>query len=956
MPANGPIHQVNGQDIPDPTFEVVNERGPDGRSIRITPLTTYSDDFVETAEFEVRASYDKVLQPIETTYWGPFLNHPRYLNSCGANQYQDIWCRAVIKNRDRLMIENFDPATIATTLVEDVILEQRAEDGVTVTASGVVHSFDSTFGGTVDGIVFLKEITAGKFQGAENLYVGGTQIAMTYPFGDINFDDNSAIASEDQVPGARTTTYSKWVRYPVTTSTGSPRFSVNLSRNRITAGGSFWAEYTPEGCSVDIPEHFAMFKTTCPSAEPWREELNRQRFAMNRNERPGFILGDYITDVGTSTYTVEMRLRKKVGSEIIDYIHTETFDITVDDPEVVYVGNQTIFINAAGTVPPGYPGAVAFTNWTDAEAEAVLRLNNGLNARILFNRGETYTGCGRIGKSNTLNQVRYPNSSVTIGSYGTGELPLLENSAAEIGCSCNELIIRDLKLDQGFRQTQPNASPPTRGQSGGIDVANALHSSVIRNDVRGCEIGLSVSPGSPISDISQMVAHNSLCGDNIVTDWHNFARFSGTMNNATNIGNILAFNPDGWVGREKNESLAPITADHMSDRTSTRLGNIHLLYGDVCFTNGSWANPTTSIQAVIRVFGVAYTTRVQKICIAGVVTEGSSFRYAATTKNAPPCPHLTVIEALDHTCSKSPQELFKAHVSGLCLRNSRIAQGNTGIEAATVPAVAFDIMNEGAAREYGVKGSKRTPITIVNNTIINLLDNTTPEDAGDPGSDPIGFQDFSRNGFVDDPLRSFDNVRIANNLYHTPNQTGRTGYVDYSPLNTTVSGINPFYTGYYLIEPAELNVVITSGTEAPDEGCTVEEYDPTNTTRIDPSQTGIVWRNQGGDWTGTDSGEKTVTMSSSGTKTTFTAGNVVRFVESGVTLATGTVQSFTPLYESSSKEGIPTPQETLMTARPQAGSAAVNGGSFDAEVILPWDGGFNERSTTNCTLGAWEVE
>jgi PKD repeat protein len=113
------------------------------------------------------------------------------------------------------------------------------------------------------------------------------------------------------------------------------------------------------------------------------------------------------------TYTVTCTCRELDGT----LIGTDTFQVTVQDPDAVFTGSRTILV---GSADANYPGATVTGSFSTAW-NALKGL--GQSGRILVARGSDLT----VGVNLTTSNA---NQNVYVGAYGSGADPILRTGSS----------------------------------------------------------------------------------------------------------------------------------------------------------------------------------------------------------------------------------------------------------------------------------------------------------------------------------------------------------------------------------------------------------------------------------------------------------------------------------------------------------------------------------------------
>lgn len=204
-----------------------------------------------------------------------------------------------------------------------------------------------------------------------------------------------------------------------------------------------------------------------------------------RNEATGPVATHVFDEPGV--YTVDLEIRGAFG--VVD---TDTFMISVLDPDEVYAGTRTTCVSdsdAFSYCPSGARQVI-----TDDLSTVMQYIDEG--TRILFRRGSSWTVSGSLD---------FPDNQgpVTIGAYGSGNKPRITVTS---GTFCN----LDYKQDWRFLDLNLVDTTRSNGTFGGsTNIQRILFSGL---EIEGFEVGLGWSHynGSPHLAIDQMVLSDCL--------------------------------------------------------------------------------------------------------------------------------------------------------------------------------------------------------------------------------------------------------------------------------------------------------------------------------------------------------------------------------------------------------------------------------------------------------------
>lgn len=185
--------------------------------------------------------------------------------------------------------------------------------------------------------------------------------------------------------------------------------------------------------------------TSDQTSAPWRDIAYRWDFGdteaswsyglgRSKNRAFGVCAAHVFETAGTFTVKVQM----KDG----DATTTEEVEITVDDPDTVFSGTNTICFSTTGTFTGKPTGA---SEVTTSDFDVAINNNIASGKRLLFRRGETFT-------SSTEAQIDVAGPGI-IGAFGSGAKPLIEMHNGRLfgfgvsGAIRTDWRIMDLELD-----------------------------------------------------------------------------------------------------------------------------------------------------------------------------------------------------------------------------------------------------------------------------------------------------------------------------------------------------------------------------------------------------------------------------------------------------------------------------------------------------------------------------
>jgi len=284
-----------------------------------------------------------------------------------------------------------------------------------------------------------------------------------------------------------------------------PRLSFSMDGGALFGGAAHWATHDPsepevyevarEASRTDgvapLSVHFtAGFNSSTATDRPFHDRFYWWDFGegdignwATSGKPKGTASGPVTAHVFETpgTYTVSLAVISSVDGSTID---TDTFTITVSDPDVVYAGLATTCVNQAGDTD--FTGAPTGAREISTDDLSTITQYATAGSRILLKRGGawSWSGDGNEWSSNS--------GPVTIGCYGDGDKPQVD-----IADGSHFLWIdmkRDWRVtDLHFVNTQ-GSSTYTTAINGVIGMQRILLMGV---DTDGCSIPLGWSHWHP---------------------------------------------------------------------------------------------------------------------------------------------------------------------------------------------------------------------------------------------------------------------------------------------------------------------------------------------------------------------------------------------------------------------------------------------------------------------------
>ena len=142
-----------------------------------------------------------------------------------------------------------------------------------------------------------------------------------------------------------------------------------------------------------------------PAAGTWAQS------GADKNTATGPWASHVYDSVGT--YTVTLTVTAPNGSQA-----QKTQTINVSDPDALYVGSSTACISASGS----FSGCPAGAQQVTSSSFNTGMSYRGTNKRVLFRRGDTFSGSGTVG----INMA----GPGTVGAFGVGSAPIVQTTQA----------------------------------------------------------------------------------------------------------------------------------------------------------------------------------------------------------------------------------------------------------------------------------------------------------------------------------------------------------------------------------------------------------------------------------------------------------------------------------------------------------------------------------------------
>lgn len=184
--------------------------------------------------------------------------------------------------------------------------------------------------------------------------------------------------------------------------------SINITPSKTSGAAPLAVFFDATGTtSTDTTRPFHELDYTWDFGDPGSRNFINEK---NKNSAKGGISGHCYEIPGT--YTVTLTVKNHLGE-----IETEQISITVEDPDIVFAGTNTICFSNTGNFAGAPSGALLVT--TSSELSEILPYV-AAGRRLLLRRGETWTASTSIAINNQGPGI--------ISSFGTGANPLIENN------------------------------------------------------------------------------------------------------------------------------------------------------------------------------------------------------------------------------------------------------------------------------------------------------------------------------------------------------------------------------------------------------------------------------------------------------------------------------------------------------------------------------------------------
>ena len=476
------------------------------------------------------------------------------------------------------------------------------------------------------------------------------------------------------------------------------------------------------------------------------------------NEGRGKEVGHTYTSPGT--YTVTCTVYGPNG-----LIGTASTSITVGDPDIVFAGDKTILVNAAGASDAAYSGATVVTSWDAARTE----MNSRTTAhRCLFRRGEAFTANNSLLGLNAGDD----NPNLYIGAYGSGARPIINRQGGRLlqtgTAFTGDLVITGLDLRGGWNSLNEtgNTQEFIRLYTYDTPRMHVINDCIIDGGFMGVYL-----PGS--GGAAGKVPSTHICNTTI-TGWGDYAVFSfGGQDEAVSIeGSAFIRKGLAWEGGSGSFS----TGNSQGCVRIQRRMRVNIRVCDM-FSKCSWTVsggiPGQQPPLRFNTYGVTgHFSHVDRCSFEGgadVISYDNDQGNGVATVNS-------IIERSIMVAGPITERMVRFEGTGQTVRNNLMIVPNA--KRFRNWESMFDWQSNTPANQ--------DPVNLHNNTLVNYLDDTNRS-----GEDLTRFTSGSTGNYTD--------INEENNVIWTPNATGQ-GLSD--PVLTSVDMVTvggawtPRYIGH----------------------------------------------------------------------------------------------------------------------------------------------------------------
>ncbi|WP_299655453.1 hypothetical protein [uncultured Jannaschia sp.] len=386
---------------------------------------------------------------------------------------------------------------------------------------------------------------------------------------------------------------------------------------------------------------------------------------------------------------------------------TITFDpITVEDPDVVFAGDKTIFVSANdqhADRPSGSRYAPSF--------EGALNLAYGADCRIMFAAGEVFTQTGTTklaGGHHRMLLCASPGAKPTLKKFGTNRSPQF---VIHYEYASDQVIISGLRFEGNWDSTTGTGGAST-GDCIKLHAQNSVNMLITDCYFTGYQknvLWLTQNSGAA-SQGSRFTFHNTT-----VTNWNDFGLYVEGTGRFAFIGNRIAQHVDALSGGKKTDP--PTDNYHGPFRVQIFMEHIGYIDGNDLFGRNGWFENISEVLTEQPIVRINQAQRHSHYHICRNTCEAGDVIIANTPMNNNITPQLSsMVVEMNYLIGSYQTRCFVAtSSSGLTMRNNvcilpdteRFGAKDWQAVVTTSPADSND-------------GRYDAPIKIHNNTYINL--------------------------------------------------------------------------------------------------------------------------------------------------------------------------------------------------------------------------------------------
>lgn len=238
-----------------------------------------------------------------------------------------------------------------------------------------------------------------------------------------------------------------------TLASALPTFTANLAASRVSGVAPLYVNFDATGTThhqSTNPTHELFYSWTFgdSGAGSWANGVQSAGLT-SKNAAFGPVAGHVFEAAGT--YQVELIVMDGVDTR------TKMLTITVEDPDAVYAGTNTICISHSGTftnLPPG-PTPQLVNTGGNTDMFAAFNAHIASNKRILFCKADNWTCSAQMGFTNITNTIVGGYGNGVARAFGTGTLVNVDATAVSGSvfatyAGCANLRICDMKVLGSF--------------------------------------------------------------------------------------------------------------------------------------------------------------------------------------------------------------------------------------------------------------------------------------------------------------------------------------------------------------------------------------------------------------------------------------------------------------------------------------------------------------------------